>query len=227
VLTLFPRIFSSFLSESLLQKALARRLLEINVIDLRDYTGDRHRTADGRPYGGGPGMVMMAEPIALALEGVSARTGGKPLTAALSPGGELFCQKTAESFAREKDIALVCGRYAGIDQRAIDLFCDLELSVGSYVLNGGEVPAMMVMEACARLVPGFLGDHESKDSDSFSSGILESPVYTRPRVFRGLAVPEVLLSGSHRDIAEWRKKEALRRTLKSRPDLVGGEGEPG
>jgi tRNA (guanine37-N1)-methyltransferase len=220
ILTLFPKIFESFLSQSLLEKALKRKLIRIDLVDIRDYSPDVHRTCDDRPYGGGPGMVMKPEPIALALDRILNNAEKKPFVVSLGPGGELFTQKTARELSLKSELVLLCGRYEGIDQRVLDLYCDLELSIGDYVLGGGEVPAMAVIEAVARLVPGFLGERDSLTEDSFSSGLLEHPQYTRPRVFRGLSVPEALLSGNHQEIELYRKNESLRRTRERRPDLL-------
>jgi tRNA (guanine37-N1)-methyltransferase len=220
VLTLFPRLFSSFLEESLMEKALSRGLVSIDLVDIRAFAADPHRTADDRPYGGGPGMVMKPEPIALALDGLLRKIDPRPRVFAMSPGGRPFTQTAANALKGARDVVLICGRYGGMDQRVIDLYCDDELSVGDYVLNGGEVPAMCVIEAVSRLVPGFLGEAGSTQGDSFSSGLLEHPQWTRPREFRGLSVPEVLCSGNHKEIELFRKEEALRRTRRFRPDLL-------
>jgi tRNA (guanine37-N1)-methyltransferase len=220
---LFPKLFSAFLSESLMEKAIKRGLITVDIIDIRDYTSDPHRTADDRPYGGGPGMVLKPEPIALALDDITSRSHKRPLIMALSAGGRPFNQKLAREFKDQSGIVLICGRYEGIDQRVLDLYSVLELSIGDYVLNGGEVPAMAVMEAVSRLIPGFLGEKDSAEEDSFSNGLLEYPQYTRPQEFRGLKVPEVLLNGNHKEIELFRKSEALRRTKESRPDLIDPE----
>ncbi|MDR2340323.1 MAG: tRNA (guanosine(37)-N1)-methyltransferase TrmD [Deltaproteobacteria bacterium] len=226
VLTLFPNLFSAFLGESLVGKAIKRGLLEIELTDIRDHTGDPHRTADDRPYGGGPGMVMLPAPIASALDGILSRYGTKPTVIALSPGGCKFHQGIARELSLKKAVVLICGRYQGIDQRVLDLYCDMELSIGDYVLSGGEIPAMAVIESVARLIPGFVGDPGSTGQDSFATGLLEYPQYTRPRVFRGIPVPEPLLSGNHKEIELFRREEALRRTRKARPDLLGNDEPP-
>lgn len=220
VLTLFPNLFQSFLTESLLKKAITRKLLKINIINIRDYTTDPHQTADDRPYGGGPGMVLKPEPIALALDDLISQSPKRPLIVALSPAGKTFTQTFAREFQRHNSIVLICGRYEGIDQRVMDLYCDLELSIGDYVLNGGEVPAMVVIEAVARLIPGFVGEKDSHEVESFSDGLLEHPHYTRPMEFKGLKVPEVLLNGNHKEIELFRKEQALLKTKKQRPELL-------
>jgi tRNA (guanine37-N1)-methyltransferase len=220
VLTLFPRLFDSFLAESLLAKAIAKGLTAVEIIDVRDYCFDRHRTADDRPYGGGPGMVIMAEPLALALEALLARGGPKPLVVHLTPSGRTLNQELVRSLAKQEKIALVCGRYEGIDQRFVDSFVDLEISVGDYVLNGGEVPAMAIIEATARLLPGFMGHPGSTLDESHGYGLLEHPLYTRPQVWRGQAVPDILLSGNHAQISAFRLSEAVAKTRLVRPELL-------
>ncbi len=216
IITLFPQFFSSPLEESLLGKARSRGLLTVRVHDIRDYTTDRHRTADDYPYGGGGGMVLKPEPVVKALEAIA--VAGKALSILLTPQGVPFTQKRAEHLARSDQIILVCGRYEGVDER-VRYFVDQEISIGDYVLNGGEAAALVVLETVIRLVPGVLGKHESTTDDSFSTGLLEYPHYTRPENFRGHTVPEVLRSGNHRDIEAWRQRESLRRTLERRPDM--------
>lgn len=220
IITLFPEFFLSPLQESILGKALGKGLVNIHVHDLRTFTRDRHRTADDYPYGGGAGMVLKPDPVVEAIEAVSGSQ--KSLNVLLTPQGNLFTHKTAEAFARCERIVLVCGRYEGFDER-IRLFVDCELSIGDYVLNGGEAAALVVVEAVSRLVPGVLGSCSSAAADSFSQGLLEYPQYTRPECFRGHAVPEVLLSGNHGKIDQWRRRESLRRTLERRPDLLRNE----
>ncbi|MDR2140184.1 MAG: tRNA (guanosine(37)-N1)-methyltransferase TrmD [Deltaproteobacteria bacterium] len=219
VLSIFPGLFASFLAESLLAKAQAKGLLTVNLIDIRDFTSDPHRTVDDRPYGGGPGMVLKPEPVTLALESLLMPGEEPPRVIYLTPSGTLFNQKMARELSELPRLALVCGRYEGLDQRFIDLFVDQEISIGDYVVNGGEVPAMVVIEAVARLLPGFLGQNESLVEESHSHGLLEHPHYTRPPVFRGRAVPKILLSGHHAQIAAYRLAEALAKTKDSRPDL--------
>jgi tRNA (guanine37-N1)-methyltransferase len=220
VLTLFPDIFKSFLAEALLAKALAKGLVSVDLVDVRDFAFDRHRTADDRPYGGGPGMVMKAEPVALALESLLGKGGPKPLVINLTPSGRLLDQAMVSRLAGRERLILLCGRYEGIDQRVIDLHVDLELSLGDYVLNGGEVPAMALIEAVSRLLPGFLGRPESSADESHSYGLLEYPLYTRPRRWRGLDVPGILLSGHHAQVAAFRLAEAVAKTRAVRPELL-------
>jgi tRNA (guanine37-N1)-methyltransferase len=216
VFTIFPEYLEGPLSASLLGKARERNLLDIRTNDLRDWTDDRHRTTDDTPFGGGAGMVMTPEPIFAAVEAVQPP---RPLYL-LSPSGRRFDQPLAEELAAGAGFSLVCGRYEGVDQRVADHLCDGELSVGEYVLAGGEAAALVVVETVARLVPGVMGNASSGEQESFADGLLEYPQYTRPAEFRGWAVPEVLRSGDHARIARWRRREALRRTLERRPDLI-------
>ncbi|MDR1871192.1 MAG: tRNA (guanosine(37)-N1)-methyltransferase TrmD [Deltaproteobacteria bacterium] len=220
VLTIFPGLFAAFLTESLMAKARAKGLITVNITNLRDFTFDRHRTVDDRPYGGGAGMVLKAEPLALAIESLT-KNNTEPLwVIALTPQGTTLTQKKVKDLAAKPRIALVCGRYEGFDQRFLDLFVHEEISIGDYVVNGGEVPAMAVMEAVARLIPGFLGQNESTLEDSFNHSLLEHPHYTRPSTFRGLEVPKILLSGDHAQVAAYRLAEAVAKTKKFRPDLL-------
>jgi tRNA (guanine37-N1)-methyltransferase len=228
ILTLFPRMFEAVLSESILKRAQAKGLVEVRVHDIRDWATDKHRTCDDRPFGGGPGMVLKPEPIDRAFRAVlGARKPKGARTVLLSPGGAPFTQEKAERLARVKRLVLLSGRYEGVDERVSRLWIDEEISIGDYVLTGGELPAMVVTDAVARLVPGVLGNAESKNFESFAGNLLEYPHYTRPVVFRGLAVPPVLLSGNHSAIETWRRAEALKRTRERRPDLLGGRGAPG
>lgn len=219
VLTIFPEMFSAFLKEGITGRAVKSGLLDVRVLNLRDYARGVHKTTDDRPYGGGNGMVMMPGPISKALESFE-RSAEKSLVALLSPQGERFNQKLAWELSSLSEIILVCGRYEGVDERIRLLFVEKEISVGDYVLSGGELPAMIIMDAVCRLLPGALGGERSSLEDSFEGGLLEYPHYTRPRVFEGLEVPEILLSGDHARIREWRRKEALRRTFERRPDLL-------
>ena len=220
IITIFPDIFASFLSESLMAKAIEKKLLEVRVTTPRDFAADRHHTSDDRPYGGGPGMVLKPEPIAAAVEAIMADLPYKPRRIYLSPSGRTLTQARVRELSREDGLLLICGRYEGLDQRVIDLWVDEEISIGDYVVNGGEVPAMVLMEAVSRLIPGFMGKFESADEESHESGLLEYPHYTRPPEFRGLRVPEILLSGHHKDVAEWRLKASLARTLETRPEML-------
>jgi tRNA (guanine37-N1)-methyltransferase len=230
VLTIFPRLFAPFLEESILGSALRRGLLAVAVHDLRDWTQDRHRSVDDAPYGGGPGMVLRPEPLVAAIEALAGPKGParKARVVLLSPQGSRLDQAGLAALAHEEHLVLVCGRYEGVDQRAIDLAVDAELSVGDYVLSGGEVPALVVIEGVARLLPGVVGNPESVAHESFQAGLLEGPHYTRPPIFGGLAVPEVLRSGDHAAVARWRAERARERTRARRPDLLrrrpGGEG---
>ena len=217
IITLFPQFFASPLEESLLGKAQSNGLMKVRIYDVREFATDKHRTADDYPYGGGVGMVLKPEPVVEALEAIEKED--KTVRILLTPQGTPFSQKKAEELAQVDQVVLVCGRYEGFDER-IRHFVDLELSIGDYVLNGGETAALVVLETVSRLVPGVLGKHESTIHDSFANGLLEYPQYTRPENFRGYGVPEVLLSGNHRKIENWRHREALRRTFERRPDLL-------
>lgn len=229
VITIFPALFEAFLEASMVGIAGENRALDVKVHDLRDWTKDRHRTVDDAPYGGGPGMVMKPEPLADAIESVAgAKEDGRAARVILlTPQGERLDQARASGLATESHLVLVCGRYEGIDQRVIDLVVDEEISIGDYVLSGGEVPAMVLIEATARLLPGVLGNPESAETDSFAGGLLEGPQYTRPAVFRGRSVPEVLLSGNHAAVARWRAAQAREITTRRRPDLLRTADEEG
>ncbi len=219
VLTIFPRIFNSPLNESLLKKGIEKGLLEIRVKDLRDYAEGRHRVTDDYPYGGGAGMVMKPEPIISAVEDIKGQS-PEARTILLTPQGERFHQGLAKSLSAHRHWIFICGRYEGMDERIRFAVVDREISIGDYVLNGGEIPALVMIEAMSRYLPGFLGSEESIEDDSFSKGLLEYPQFTRPPIYRGMAVPEVLLSGNHAEIGKWRRRESLRRTLCLRPDLL-------
>jgi tRNA (guanine37-N1)-methyltransferase len=230
VLTIFPGLFGPFLEESILGAALRRGLLAVAVHDLRDWARDRHRTVDDAPYGGGPGMVMKPEPLVAALEALAGAKGPgrKARVALLSPQGDPLDQARLAQLATLPHLVLVCGRYEGVDQRAIDLAIDEELSIGDYVLSGGELPALVVIEGISRLLPGVVGNPESVVSESFQAGLLEGPHYTRPPVFGGLSVPEVLRSGDHGAVARWRAERSRERTRARRPELLAtARGEEG
>ncbi len=222
VLTLFPGILEGPLGESILKRGREKGLLNVTVRNIRDYTDDKHKTADDSPYGGGAGMVLKPEPIFKAFDAIRAeRPGQELLTILLSPQGRLFHQKRAEELAEEKRrIVLLCGHYEAVDERVVDSLVDEELSIGDYVLTGGELAALVVIDAAARLLPGVLGDEESAYRDSFGDGLLDHPHYTRPAEFHGRKVPDALLSGNHAEIEKWRRREALRATLLKRPDLL-------
>jgi tRNA (guanine37-N1)-methyltransferase len=222
VLTLFPEMFEGVLGTSMLKRAQERGIVRIRVRNIRDFTTDRHHVADDTPYGGGAGMVMKPEPIAAALEACVADNAPTPLTRVyLTPDGEPWSQRLAEDFATLPGLVLLCGHYEGIDERIREHFIDREISIGDYVLTGGELPAMVVIDSVVRLLPGALGNEESSRNDSFSGdGLLDYPHYTRPPVFRGHGIPEILLSGHHKRIDEWRRHQSLERTLRRRPDIL-------
>lgn len=219
VLTIFPEIFASPLRASLLGKALEAGLLEVRIHDIRAHAADRHRKVDDEPYGGGPGMVMKPGPIFAAVEALGP---GPKRILLLSPAGRRLDQALVRELAREPWLVLICGRYEGVDERVVEGLGAEEVSIGDYVLSGGELPALVVIEAVARLVPGVVGKEESLARESFEEGILDHPHYTRPAEFRGMRVPEVLLSGDHAAIARWRREAALAKTRRNRPDLLGG-----
>jgi tRNA (guanine37-N1)-methyltransferase len=218
VITLFPPMFDSPLDHSILKRAQENGLISVDFIDPRDFTTDKHRTVDDAPYGGGQGMVMKPEPLVAAIEAAK-KTLSRPRVILLSPQGKSFDQAEAQRLAQEKELVLVCGRYEGVDER-VKAFVDEELSVGDYTLSGGELPAMTVIDAVARLIPGVLGNIKSPEEDSFSDGLLEYPQYTRPEEFRGMKVPDVLVSGDHERIAKWRGEMSLQLTRERRPDLL-------
>jgi tRNA (guanine37-N1)-methyltransferase len=219
VVTGFPKLLAGILSESIVKRAQDKGLVEIAVHDLRDYTTDRHRTIDDAPYGGGAGMVLKPEPLAACLETVQHR-GRADEVIYLSPDGERFSQSIANELSLRGWLILICGHYKGIDERIRSLYVTREISIGDYVLTGGELPALVVIDALARLVPGVLNDGESLLTDSFQDDLLGAPCYTRPVEFRGLRVPEVLLNGNHEEIARWRAAEQQERTRRRRKDLL-------
>ncbi|MCP4715552.1 MAG: tRNA (guanosine(37)-N1)-methyltransferase TrmD [Deltaproteobacteria bacterium] len=218
IITLFPAMFQSPLQESILKRAQQRGLVSIHIHDLRDYTEDKHRTADDTPYGGGAGMVMKVEPIVKALDAV-AGTGAQVLRLLTSPQGRVFDQQTAWRYRSCERIVLVCGRYEGVDERVLS-YVDEEVSVGDFILTGGELAAMVIVDAVSRLVPGVVGDEASVKEDTFENGLLKFPQYTRPQTFRSQSVPEVLVSGNHGKVRMWRKMQALLKTFQRRPDLI-------
>lgn len=218
IFTIFPGIFEGPLRESLLGRAIGSGLLTVRVHDIRDHTDDKHHQVDDQSFGGGPGMVMKPEPIFAAVESLGA---DRRRTILLSPAGRRLDQPLVRELAEEPSLVLICGRYEGIDERVVVGLPAEEVSIGDYVLSGGEVPALVVLEAVARLVPGVIGKEESHERDSFGpEGLLDHPHYTRPRVFRGLEVPEVLLSGNHAEIERWRREAALEKTRRNRRDLL-------
>jgi tRNA (guanine37-N1)-methyltransferase len=225
VLTLFPEIFSGYLTQSLLKLAIERSLVEINLHNIRDYSRDKHKCVDDRPFGGGPGMVLKPEPVVDAVEAVQTLADAPGHLVLLSPQGKKLDQPLVEQLASHPRLLLLCGRYEGFDQRVCELLRPEEVSVGDFVLNGGEVAAMVVIDAVVRLVPEVLGDEHSNRLDSFSTGnrLLEHAQYTRPREYRGLEVPEVLVSGDHDQIAQWREADSLQRTRERRADLLDND----
>jgi len=219
VLTLFPGMFSSPLQESILGKAIEKGLIQIRTINIRDYSQDKHQVVDDTPYGGGQGMVMKVEPIARAIESAKSQY-PSARTVYLTPQGKPLNQDLARRLSSQPHLILLCGRYEGVDERVRTLFIDEEISIGDYVLTGGELAAMVLIDAVSRFIPGVLGSDRSAEEDSFFNSLLEYPQYTRPSDFRGNCVPEVLLSGNHSAISQWRRKEALKRTSLRRPDLL-------
>jgi tRNA (guanine37-N1)-methyltransferase len=219
ILTLFPGMFDGPFGESIIRRAVDSGLIDIRLHNIRDYAFDRHRTTDDSPYGGGAGMVMKVEPLAACIEKVkSDRPAARVILT--SPRGKPFDQGLAAELSREEGLLIICGRYEGVDERVRELLVDDEISLGDFVLTGGEVAAMVIVDAVSRLIPGVLGSDQSAAEDSFSDGLLEYPQYTRPPEFRGMAVPEMLLSGNHREIARWRRQMALQSTWLKRPDLL-------
>ncbi len=221
IITTFPRIIEAVAGESILGRARKRGILDLEALDLREFTHDAHRTTDDEPFGGGPGMVMKCEPVFEAVETLTSRRPAcKPRILLMTPQGAVFDQKMAEQLAAENYIMMICGRYEGVDERIREHLATDEVSIGDYVLTGGEIPALVILDAVVRLIPGVLGDETSPLLESFSSGLLDHPQYTRPADFRGIKVPDVLLSGNHEEIRKWRRASALERTLKRRPDLI-------
>jgi len=220
IVTVFPRLIDAGLSEGVVHRGVEQGLVTVRVHDLRDYTADRHRTVDDTPYGGGPGMVMKVEPFARAVDALTAEGGAPKAVVLLSPQGATFTQAHARRLAALGHVALLCGRYEGFDERVREVVATEELSIGDYVLSGGELAALVVVDAVSRWVPGVVGDGASVEGDSFSRGLLDFPHYTRPMDYDGHQVPAVLLSGHHADVARWRKREALARTVARRPDLL-------
>jgi tRNA (guanine37-N1)-methyltransferase len=217
VLTLFPAMFAGPLDESIIKRARKAGLLELAIHDLRDWTHDRHRKVDDRPFGGGPGMLLKPEPLFEAVENLQRE---ETRVVLFSPDGKKFNQGVAQELSGQKHLLLITGHYEGVDERVREALVDEELSIGDYVLTNGALPAMVVIDAVTRLLPGVLGDDESSQDESFSHGLLEYPHYTRPAEFRGMKVPEILLSGNHAEIEKWRREQAKQRTEKRRPDLL-------
>lgn len=223
VLTLFPEVFEPYLDASIVGRARKDGLVSVQCVNFRDFARDKHRTVDDRPFGGGPGMVLICGPVFDALEHVEAQQDGEPVRILLTPQGQRLTQGIATELAGQSWLVILCGHYEGFDERIRTGARAREISVGDYVLSGGEPAAMVLIDAVVRLVPGALGDEASAADDSFVDGVLEYPQYTRPRVFRGMEVPEVLLSGNHAAIAAWRREQARQRTASRRPDLIDPE----
>lgn len=220
VLTLFPDIIQAYLDESIVKRAQAKNLLDVTIHNIRDFESGKHKSVDDYPYGGGAGMVIKPEPLFKAIDSLKGDGEARRIVL-LSPRGRTFNQALAEELSTEKRrIVFICGRYEGIDERVRISLVDEEISIGDYIMTGGELAALVIIDATARLIPGALGDERSAEEESFSWGLLDYPHYTRPRVFRGIGVPDVLLSGNHKAICRWRRKEALRKTLQVRPDLI-------
>ncbi len=221
ILTLFPEMFDAFRTTSIVGRAVDKKILDLEIFNIRDFAANKHSQADDYPYGGGAGMVLMPQPLSDALDHVLSRyPGEKPAVIYLSPQGKVWNQRLAGEASKESALILLCGHYEGIDQRIIDKYVDQEISIGDYVLTGGELPAMVLADCVARLIPGVLGSSESILEESHSTGLLEYPQYTRPAEYDGNMVPEVLLSGNHREIGKWRRQQSLRNTFLKRPDLI-------
>jgi tRNA (guanine37-N1)-methyltransferase len=218
IITIFPRMLDGFLRESMMKRAAERGAVRMNAVDLRDFTDDRHRTTDDRPFGGGPGMVMLVEPIFRAVEAV--RTAAARVIL-MTPQGRRFDQKVARELSTHSHLVVICGHYEGVDERVRDALVDDEISIGDYVLTNGALAAAVVVDAVVRLLPGVVGGEGAVEQESFSTGLLEYPQYTRPAEFRGMKVPDILLSGHHADIARWREEQSRQRTRERRPDLLG------
>lgn len=219
-LTLFPEMFESVLGHSILKRAQEKGLLEVVLTNIRDFAEGSYRKVDDKPYGGGPGMVMMPDPVFKSVEHAESLSPEEPKIILLTPQGQVFNQAKARELSREKRLLLISGRYEGFDERIRTGLGAEEISVGDYVLSGGELPAMIIIDAVTRLIEGVLGDEDSAEDDSFSDGLLEYPQYTRPENYRGMKVPDILLSGNHAKIAEWRKKKSIQRTRNRRPDIT-------
>ena len=224
IITLFPEMFEPVLNDSIIGRAQKSGEIEIHTHQLRDFAFDKHRRVDDTPYGGGMGMLMKAEPIALCFEDICAQTGGRPHFVYMSPQGKTLTQQRLKELAEVKNICVLCGHYEGVDQRLLDSFIDEEISIGDYVLTGGEIPSMVFCDALCRMVPGVLTNNECFTEESHFNGLLEYPQYTKPSQWRGIEVPEVLLSGHHANIEKWRKEKSLEVTAKKRPDLLEKNG---
>lgn len=222
ILTLFPEMVIGGLGVSITGRAMEKGVITVNAVNIRDYSKDKHRHVDDAPYGGGAGMVMQPGPVVDAYEDLCGRILKRPRVIYMTPQGKVFNQKIAQELAKEEDLVFLCGHYEGIDERALELICTDFLSVGDYVLTGGELPAMVMIDCISRLIPGVLNNEVSAEVESFHENLLEYPQYTRPEIYREMPVPPVLLSGHHKNIQEWRRQQSIRRTLERRPDLLEG-----
>ena len=220
IMTLFPDMVMGGLNTSITGRAMEKWIISVEAVNIRDYAGNKHNSVDDYPYGGGAGMVMQAPPVCDCYEDLCRKIGKRPRVIYMTPQGRVFNQKIAEELAQEDDLVFLCGHYEGIDERALTAICTDYLSIGDYVLTGGELPAMVMIDCISRLVPGVLNNEVSADIESFHDNLLEYPQYTRPEEFRGMKVPDVLLSGHHKNIEEWRRRESIKRTLERRPDLL-------
>jgi len=221
IITIFPELFAAVLECGIMRRARQAGLVEVRIVNLRDFANDKHRSVDDRPYGGGEGMVFMPGPLFDAVEFCRGKEKSAGIDVILlTPQGKTWSQKMAVEFSRLPSLTLICGRYEGVDQRVVEHLVDREVSVGDFILSGGEIPAMVILDSVVRLLPGALGKQESAHNESFSRGMLDYPQYTRPAEFRGLAVPEVLLSGNHAKIEKWRREQALKKTLQCRPEML-------
>jgi tRNA (guanine37-N1)-methyltransferase len=220
ILTLFPEMVENGLNTSIIGRAVNKGILSVEAINIRDYTKEKHGHVDDAPYGGGAGMVMQAEPICDAYDALCERIGKRPRVLYMTPQGKVFNQSIAEELAKEEDLVFLCGHYEGIDERALELIVTDQLSVGDYVLTGGELPAMIMIDCISRLIPGVLNKAVSAEIESFHDNLLEYPQYTRPEEYKGMKVPDVLLSGHHANIEKWRREQSIQRTLERRPDLL-------
>lgn len=220
ILTLFPEMVMDGLNTSITGRAMEKGVISIRAVNIRDYSHDKHHHVDDAPYGGGAGMVMQPGPVVEAYEALCARLGKRPRVIYMTPQGKVFNQKIARELAKEEDLVFLCGHYEGIDERALELICTDYLSAGDYVLTGGELPAMVMIDCISRLVPGVLNNEVSAEEESFHDNLLEYPQYTRPEIFRDMQVPPILLTGHHKNIEEWRRRQSIIRTLERRPDLL-------
>lgn len=219
VMTLFPEMIQNMVGESIIGRAIDKGVIKVEAINIRDYTKSKHKKVDDYPYSGGAGMLMQVEPIHLCHNAITQKIGKRPRTIYLTPQGRTFNQSLAQELAKEEDLVFLCGHYEGVDERALELTCTDFVSIGDYVLTGGELPAVIMIDAISRLVPGVLGNETSAIGESFAEGLLEQPQYTRPEVYEGMRVPEILLSGHQAKIEAWKKEEAKKRTKERRPDL--------